>query len=185
MRNFCQIHSPYLYDTLLSSITRQNGRATSKNHTTLQEQRIVGLLHTLAYFRYLNQVNVYSKTYSPPDQLLTPIGSEVKRLVSPSCLCQENYTLHIYGCISCFFRSQKTSHLQKQAGMFLSMHGLTRSAQTLGRVLGFSQGTRMNDIFKQQQLQAKQHRQLMDNTVETACKVILNLKNIKIYTPSK
>ena len=67
--------------------------------------------------------------------------------------------------------------------MFLSMHGLTRSAQTLGRVLGFSQGTRMNDIFKQQQ--AKQHRQLMDNKVETACKVILNLKNIKIYTQSK
>ena len=142
----------------------------------------------MAYFRYLNQVNVYSKTYSPPDQLLTPIGSKVnllhqKRLLSPSCLCQENYTLHIYGYILCFFRSQKTSHLQKQAGMFLSMHGLTRSAQTLGRVLGFSQGTRMNDIFKQQQ--AKQHRQLMDNTVETACKVILNLKNLKIYTQSK
>ena len=66
--------------------------------------------------------------------------------------------------------------------MFLSMHGLTRSAQTLGRVLGFSQGTRMNDIFKQQQ--AKQHRQLMDKTVEIACKVILNLENIKTYIHS-
>jgi len=52
------------------------------------------------------------------------------------------------------------------------MHGLTRSAPTLGRVLGFSQGTRMNDMFKQQQ--AKQHRELMDKTVETACKVVLN-----------
>ena len=71
MRNFCQTHSPHLYDTLLSSITRQDGRATSKNHTTLQEQRIVGLLHTLAYFRYLNQVHAYSKSYCLPNQLLT------------------------------------------------------------------------------------------------------------------
>jgi len=71
-----------------------------------------------------------------------------------------------------FFRSQKTSHLQKQAGMFLSMHGFTRSVQTLGRVFGFSQGTRMNDMFKHQQ--AKQHRELMDKTVETDCNIILN-----------
>ena len=70
-RNFCQTHSPHLYDTLLSSITRQDGRTTSKNHTTLQEQRIVGLLHTLAYFRYLNQVHAYSKSYFLPNQLLT------------------------------------------------------------------------------------------------------------------
>ena len=52
------------------------------------------------------------------------------------------------------------------------MHGLTRSAQTIGRVLGFSTGTRMNDMFKQQQ--ANEHRALMDKTVETTCKVILN-----------
>ena len=71
MRNFCQTQSPHLYDTLLSSITRQDGRATSKNHTTLQEQRIVGLLHTLAYFRYLNQVHAYSKSYCLPNQLLS------------------------------------------------------------------------------------------------------------------
>lgn len=53
---------------LLSSITRQDGRAISKNHTTLQEQRIVGLLHTLAYFRYLNQIHAKTKTYYLPDQ---------------------------------------------------------------------------------------------------------------------
>ncbi|KAJ7359061.1 hypothetical protein OS493_019973 [Desmophyllum pertusum] len=52
--------------------------------------------------------------------------------------------------------------------MFLSMHGLTRSAQTAGRVLGFSTGIRLNDVFKQQQ--AKDHKELMDKTVETACK---------------
>ena len=68
-----------------------------------------------------------------------------------------------------FLRSQKTSHLQKQAGMFLAMHGLTRSAQTAGRVLGFSTGTRVNDIFKKQQ--ATDQRKIMDTTVETAYKV--------------
>jgi len=53
--------------------------------------------------------------------------------------------------------------------MFLSMHGLTRSAQTAGRVLGFSTGTRLNDAFRQQQ--AKSHKELMDKTVETAHQV--------------
>lgn len=54
MRRFCQAHSPHLFDILLGSITRADGRLTSKEHTNLQEQRIVGLLHTLAYFRYFN-----------------------------------------------------------------------------------------------------------------------------------
>ena len=57
----------------------------------------------------------------------------------------------------------------KQAGMFLAVHGLTRSAQTAGRVLGFSTGIRMNDMFKQQQ--AKNHKEVVDKTVEKACKV--------------
>ena len=68
MRDFCQTHSPDLFDTLLSSITGQDGRATSKNHTTLQEQRIVELLHTLAYFRYLDQIHANTKTYCLSDQ---------------------------------------------------------------------------------------------------------------------
>ncbi|KAL9976792.1 hypothetical protein ACROYT_G014126 [Oculina patagonica] len=50
MRSFCQTHSPHLYDMLLSAITRDDGRATSKNHSSVQEQRIVALLHTMAYF---------------------------------------------------------------------------------------------------------------------------------------
>ena len=53
--------------------------------------------------------------------------------------------------------------------MFLAIHGLTRSAQTAGRVLGFSTGIRMNDMFKQQQ--AKNHKEVVDKTVEKACKV--------------
>ena len=53
--------------------------------------------------------------------------------------------------------------------MFLAIHGLTRSAQTAGRVLGFSTGIRMNDMFKQQQ--AKNYKEVVDKTVEKACKV--------------
>ena len=40
--------------------------------------------------------------------------------------------------------------------MFLDIHGLNRSAQTAGRVLGFSSGICINGMFKQQQ--AKQPR---------------------------
>ena len=53
--------------------------------------------------------------------------------------------------------------------MFLAIHGLTRSAQTAGRVLGFSTGVRMNDMFKLQQ--AKNHKEVVDKIVEKACKV--------------
>ena len=60
--------------------------------------------------------------------------------------------------------------------MFLAMHGLTRSAQTLGRVLGFSTGIRMNDNFRQQQ--ANDHMEQMDKIVDTACKV----KENKVYS---
>lgn len=52
LKSFCQTHCPRLYDILLSSITRVDGRSTQKNHTELQQQRVVVLLHTLAYFRY-------------------------------------------------------------------------------------------------------------------------------------
>ena len=55
MKQFCQDHSVNLFNILVDSITRADGRPTSKNHTHLQEQRVVGLLHTLAYFRYFNR----------------------------------------------------------------------------------------------------------------------------------
>lgn len=47
----------------------------------------------------------------------------------------------------------KRRHISKNnwAGMFLAMHGLSSSAQTAGRVLGFSTGTKTNDMFKKQQ----------------------------------
>ena len=65
--------------------------------------------------------------------------------------------------------------------MFLAIHGLTRSAQTAGRVLGFSTGIRMNDMFKQQQ--AKNHKEVVDKTVEKPArysrKNIMDNKTVK------
>ena len=49
------------------------------------------------------------------------------------------------------------------------MHGLTRSGQTVERLLGYSTGVRITDIHKLQQ--AKDHLKVMDKAVETACKV--------------
>ena len=65
-------------------------------------------------------------------------------LVSPTCLCQESYTPHVYGYILRFLG--RHTH-QKQAGMFLLMHGSTRSAQTLGGFLCFSHGARIDLQF--------------------------------------
>ena len=47
--------------------------------------------------------------------------------------------------------------------MFLVMHGLSRSTQTAGEVLGLSTGTRTNDMFKKQQ--ANDQRKIMDTTI--------------------
>ena len=52
--------------------------------------------------------------------------------------------------------------------MSLAMYGLNRSAQTAGQVLGFSTGTRTNDMFHQQ---TNDQRQIIDTTIESSCKV--------------
>ena len=62
LKSFCQTHSPHLYDILLSSITRVDGHPTQKNHSELQQQRVVVLLHTLAYFSYSISINFNSTT---------------------------------------------------------------------------------------------------------------------------
>ena len=46
-----------------------------------------------------------------------------------------------------FLGCEIKSHLEKQAGMFLLMHGSTRSVQTLGGFLCFSQGARIDLQF--------------------------------------
>lgn len=166
MKQFCQDHSVNLFNILVDSITRADGRPTSKNHTHLQEQRVVGLLHTLAYFRYFNPtlwkhlIITVHQHFSLHEYDFFAVSAQIKLIYD---------YIKFMAWYSNSIRSQKTSHLQKQAGMFLSMHGLTRSAQTAGRVLGFSTGTRLNDAFKQQQ--AKSHKELMDKTVETAHQV--------------
>ena len=65
--------------------------------------------------------------------------------------------------------------------MFLAMHGLNRSAQTAGQVLG----TRTNNMFKKQQ--ANNQRKIMDTTIlESVCRVhdIIFEKEVKAYHSS-
>ena len=50
MRKFSETHAPGLFDVLLSSILRDDSRL-SEERKTLQEQRIVALLHIMTYFR--------------------------------------------------------------------------------------------------------------------------------------
>ena len=50
MRDFSEENAPGLFETLLQSILRDDDRL-SKDDRSLQEQRTVVLLHTLAYFR--------------------------------------------------------------------------------------------------------------------------------------
>ena len=50
MKEFTAKHAPGLFEMLLSAISSDDPRI-SPDHQKLQEQRIVVLLHTLAYFR--------------------------------------------------------------------------------------------------------------------------------------
>ena len=88
MKQFCQDHSVNLFNILVDSITRADGRPTSNNHTHLQEQRVVGLLHTLAYFRYFNHLSKHlnitvHQHFSLRDTLTMEQHNE-----SPFLLCQ-------------------------------------------------------------------------------------------------
>ena len=51
MRDFCEKHSPGLFDLLLKAITRDENRLSS-DRESLQRQRTVSLLHILSYFRF-------------------------------------------------------------------------------------------------------------------------------------
>ena len=53
MRDFCEKHSPGLFDVLLKAITRDDKRLSS-DREPLQRQfkRTVSLLHIISYFRF-------------------------------------------------------------------------------------------------------------------------------------
>ena len=51
MRDFCEKHSPGMFDLLLKAITRDDNRLSS-DRESLQRQRTVSLLHILSYFRF-------------------------------------------------------------------------------------------------------------------------------------
>ena len=51
MKQFVNKNSPGLFQDLLTCVT--GGKSLSENRRKLQEQRVVALLHILAYFRYV------------------------------------------------------------------------------------------------------------------------------------
>ena len=51
MKQFVNKNSPGLFQDLLTRVT--GGKSLSENRRKLQEQRVVALLHILAYFRYV------------------------------------------------------------------------------------------------------------------------------------
>lgn len=50
MRDFAQLHSPGLFDTILKSVTRDDHRL-SEERNKLHLQRTVAILHIFSYFR--------------------------------------------------------------------------------------------------------------------------------------
>lgn len=52
MREFCEENAPGLFDLLLRSITRNDGRI-SPDREALQRKRTVSLIHILSYFRFV------------------------------------------------------------------------------------------------------------------------------------
>ncbi|KAK3735156.1 hypothetical protein QZH41_020256 [Actinostola sp. cb2023] len=50
MRDFTEKHAPGLFKLILCSIA-QEGNSITKNRQSLQDQRVVALLHIIAYFR--------------------------------------------------------------------------------------------------------------------------------------
>lgn len=61
MRNFCEKHSPGLFDLLLKAITRDDNRLSSERES-LQRKRTVSLLHILSYFRFGTNIFALKKT---------------------------------------------------------------------------------------------------------------------------
>lgn len=68
-----------------------------------------------------------------------------------------------------FYRSQKTSTFQKDAGLFLSCHSLSKSGQTIGTMLGCSLTPRATDMHKKKV--EKHHRSVLQSKVQQAIQV--------------
>ena len=66
-------------------------------------------------------------------------------------------------------RSQKTSHLQKDIGLYLAQHGLSRSGQAAGPIIGDSVHRRTIDNARHKM--AREHQILIDEQIRNAEKV--------------
>lgn len=72
-------------------------------------------------------------------------------------------------CICFPNRSQKTSHLQRDSGLFLSNHGLSRSGQSAGHIMGDSVHRRSIDSERKKMVNG--HGSLLKSQITTAIEV--------------
>ncbi|XP_048575932.1 uncharacterized protein LOC5507411 isoform X1 [Nematostella vectensis] len=94
-------------------------------------------------------MKAFTQKHSPGlfEMLLSSITREDSRLSDEHQAVQEQRTVVLLHTLA-YFRSQKTSTLQKDEGLFLQHHGASRTAINSGRILGFSTSPRNIDSHK-------------------------------------
>ncbi|EDO31553.1 predicted protein [Nematostella vectensis] len=94
-------------------------------------------------------MKAFTQKHSPGlfEMLLSSITREDSRLSDEHQAVQEQRTVVLLHTLA-YFRSQKTSTLQKNEGLFLQHHGASRTAINSGRILGFSTSPRNIDSHK-------------------------------------
>ena len=146
MRKFSEIDAPGLFDVLPSSILRDDTRL-SEDRKTLREQRTVARLHITTYFRYLAR-------------------NEKKQCwpLMRSCGQKRN-------CCSSLSRSQKSCPLQKDLGLYMHQHGLSRACLNNCPMFGFSVAPRSIDRHNINE----QYPSVLKQKIEQSVKVKLNM----------
>jgi len=88
MRDFTEKHAPGLFKLILCSIARE-GNSITKNRQSLQDQRVVALLHIIAYFRYeiMLGYDIVTQPRNIQGQKYTHISSKIFNILNHiSCM---------------------------------------------------------------------------------------------------
>ncbi|KAK3735009.1 hypothetical protein QZH41_010665 [Actinostola sp. cb2023] len=99
------------------------------------------------------------------DMLLHSITRDDTRLLKARRETQEQRTVALLHILA-YFRSQKTNQLQRDCGIFLAQHGLSRNGQAAGVIFGDSVHRRTIDYEREKM--AKEHYCNVDNQIGKA-----------------
>lgn len=80
--------------------------------------------------------------------------------------------------ISILNRSQKTSHLQRESGLFLAQHGLSRSGQAAGPIMGDSVHRRTID--NERDRMAKNHKTTINEHIKEGLEVRMQILTLSV-----